>query len=138
MNEMHPSFELNTELIAKQGIKASYFHMLGADDLLECFHSSADAYLTDGQYSLFEIPSLARILAQKAGVLTPTLRNDIAEKSNSELCCVLEWTPTSKRLITFQFEDIAKSSDVDLISLFSNRKELENSFLNKLSEKVKL
>lgn len=126
------------KLIEQEGIKVSYFHTLGSSDLLECFHSESPKYTTDYQYSLFEIPSLARILAQKADVLTPVLRLSIAINSQSELCCVLEWTPKIKRVMTFQFSPTNQYSEKNLALIFKDRRELESVFFSKLSRKLKV
>lgn len=119
------------ELIESEGIKTSYFQSTEQIDMLRCFHSSSDKYKADKDYSIFEIASLTRILAQRSGVISPKLRLDIAKDSRSEICYILDWNQKHKKIIIFQFTDISKCTEKNLNLIFNDKKALDTDYIDR-------
>ncbi len=135
MNTEISDIQNKIQPLLNQGIAVSYFQVIGEQDTLKCFHSHSKSYQTGQSYTLFEIPSLLRLLAQKNKVIPPKMRISLSKSGDNEICFIVDWSPLIKRVITFQFSDTAIYSKQTLEDVFKNKDGLLTDYFTKLHKR---
>jgi len=135
MNQVISDIRRSQIPLNKQGIAVSYFQVIGEQDTLQCFHSHSKSYLKGQSYTFYEIPSLARLLAQKNGIISPSIRKSLSENDHHEICFIIEWTPLIKRAITFQFSTTAFYAQQTLKNIFKDKDSLLTNYFKQLHQR---
>lgn len=90
---------------------------------MQCFHSTLGPYQADRFYSIYDIPSLMRILLKKNESLGENLSSFLQKNQENIICRVVEWTPYAK---SFLLIDVGSDVEFDDESFFNLMQDVES------------
>lgn len=99
---------------------------------LKCLHSTNGAYQLHQTLSIYDVPSLLRVLSQKADILQETLVEEIYEEESEFLCYVLEWSDHARKIILFNLENAEIFEQEEFTNILRTKQENIREIYQKL------
>jgi hypothetical protein len=93
----------------KEGLEPvnfSFFSSSGKYENFNCLYSQGTMYQFGEKYSLYQIPSLIRVLLDQGGHIDGLLSRQLYDRSPGlELCYILRWEKEEKEIVIFDLKD---------------------------------
>jgi len=87
-------------------VNFSFFGISGNDQNFQCLYSQGTMYQFGEKYSIYQIPSLIRVLLDQGGHIDGLLLRQLYDRSPGlELCYILRWEKTEKDVIIFDLKE---------------------------------
>jgi hypothetical protein len=87
-------------------VNLSFLSSIGPYQNLNCLYSLGTMYQFGEKYSLYQIPSLIRVLLDQGGHIDGLLSRQLYDRSPGlELCYILRWEKDEKDIVIFDLKD---------------------------------
>ena len=104
----------------------------------KCRYSSLDNYVTEEEYSIYQLGSLERFLAKKNQMLSPKgLKEFYEDKDQQVLCYIIDWSTQTKIVLMIRATNTFITNEQiqnTLETIGKNRKRISDVYTNERNQ----